>query len=302
MTNEHNHNHGTEEITSINKAFIVGICLNLLFVIIEVIAGFRTNSLALFTDAGHNLTDVGSLLLSLFAFSLAKIKPNKSYTYGYKKTTILASLANAVVLLVAVGAILWETINRLGKPIEIQGRTVAIVAFAGIAVNSVSAFLFFKDKEKDLNIKGAYLHLLADALVSLGVVIGGIAIYYTKFYWIDPVLSIIIAIVILYSTWSLLKNSLRLSLDGVPENVDIQKVMDEVLNIKNVTDFHHLHVWAISTTQNALTGHLVVTDHLTNEETMKIKGIIKHKLKHLNIQHITIETESEGNRCKEPGC
>jgi cobalt-zinc-cadmium efflux system protein len=302
MTNEHNHNHGTREITNINKAFIVGICLNLLFVIIEVVAGFRTNSLALFTDAGHNLTDVGSLLLSLFAFSLVKIKPNKSYTYGYKKTTILASLINAVILLVAVGAILWETISRFGKPVEIHGDTVAMVAFAGIVVNSVSAFLFFKDKEKDLNIKGAYLHLLADALVSMGVVIGGVVIYYTKFYWIDPVLSIIIAMVILYSTWGLLKNSLRLSLDGVPENVDIQKVTEEVSNVKNVKDFHHLHIWAISTTQNALTGHLVVANHLTNEEVTEIKGIIKHKLEHLNIQHTTLETEFEDEQCKEPNC
>ena len=146
MTSDHKHNHETT-YSNVNKAFIVGICLNFLFVVIEIIAGFITNSLALFTDAGHNLIDVGSLLLSLLAFRLAKIKPNKNYTYGYKKTTILASLFNALILFVAVGVILWETISRLGKPVEIQGQTVAIVAFAGIIIKSISAFLFFKDKE-----------------------------------------------------------------------------------------------------------------------------------------------------------
>jgi cobalt-zinc-cadmium efflux system protein len=273
-----------------------------LFVVIEIIAGFITNSLALFTDAGHNLIDVGSLLLSLLAFRLAKIKPNRNYTYGYKKTTILASLFNAIILLVALGVILWETISRLGKPVEIQGQTVALVAFAGIIINSISAFLFFKDKEKDLNIKGAYLHLLADALVSLGVVIGGILIYFTKSYWIDPVLSFIIVLVILYSTWDLLKNSLKQSLDGVPENVDIQKVTEQVLNMKYVKDFHHIHIWAISTTQNALTGHLVVVNELTNEEILEIRKMIKHKLEHLNIQHTTLEVEFESQSCEEREC
>lgn len=300
MTDGHHHN--TELHDNINRAFIIGIVLNAAFVVVEVIAGFSNNSLALLTDAGHNLSDVGSLLLSLIAFKLAKVKSNDRFTYGYKKTTILASLFNAVILLTAVGAILWEAVNRFSSPREIQGFSVAIVALIGIAINSVTAFMFFRNRKKDLNIKGAYLHLFADALVSLGVVIGGIIMYYTGFYWIDPILSIIIGVVILYGTFGLLKDSLKLSLDAVPENVEIEKVKSVILNSAGIKDFHHIHIWAISTSQNAMTVHIVIDSNITGPELNVLKCKLKNDLISLNIHHLTIEIETELDCCIEMEC
>jgi len=300
MTEGHHHN--TELHDNINRAFIIGIVLNAAFVVVEIIAGFSNNSLALLTDAGHNLSDVGSLLLSLIAFKLAKVKSNDRFTYGYKKTTILASLFNAVILLTAVGAILWEAVNRFSSPREIQGFSVAIVALIGIAINSVTAFMFFRNRKKDLNIKGAYLHLFADALVSLGVVIGGIIMYYTGLYWIDPVLSIIIGVVILYGTFGLLKDSLKLSLDAVPENVEIEKVKSVFIETVGIKDFHHIHIWAISTSQNAMTVHVVVDEKLTSSEITALKCKLKHELEGLNIHHLTVETEIEIDCCNEIEC
>jgi cobalt-zinc-cadmium efflux system protein len=251
----HHHHHKIERFSNI---LLIGVALNALFVVVEAGAGFFTGSLALLTDAGHNLSDVGSLLLSLLAFKLASIKPNGKYTYGYKKTTILATLINAVILFVAVGIIFWEAIHRFNAPKAMPGITVAIVSFIGIIINGLSAFLFFKDKDSDLNMKGAYLHLLADAMVSLGVVIGGIVMYFTQFYWIDSALSVVICVVILISSFRLLKDSLRLSLDGIPVDVDVQKVESALLNISGVMSLHHLHIWAMSTTENAMTVHVVV--------------------------------------------
>ena len=298
----HAHHHEPPEITNVNKAFIIGIILNLLFVIIEFGTGIITNSLALISDAGHNLSDVGSLLLSLLAFKLANVKASKKFTYGYKKSTVLATLVNSVILLIAVGVIVWESIQRFSNPNEIQGFTVAIVAFVGIIINSFTAHLFFKDKDKDLNIKGAYLHLFADALVSLGVVIGGIIMYFYQLYWVDPILSIIIAIVILGSTINILKDSLRLSLDGVPESIDYENINSAILDTYGVKDLHHIHIWAISTTQNALTAHLIIEENLTNEEVGALKNEIKHKLEHLNIQHATLETEFTDQNCDNLDC
>lgn len=299
MAHEHNH---IEYSDNLNKAFIIGISLNIVFVLIEVAAGLVTNSLALLTDAGHNLTDVGSLVLSLTAFKFAKIKADEKYTYGYKKTTIFASLINAVILLVAVGAILWEAVGRFNNPVEIQGFTVAIVAFVGILINSFTAYLFFKDKDKDLNIKGAYLHLFADALVSVGVVVGGIVIYYTGITWIDPVLSIIIAIVILAGTFGLLKDSIHLSLDGVPKNIHIDDVVRTAVAMDGVIGFHHIHIWAISSIETALTGHLVVSKDLTTEQINSITKELKHELEHLNIHHSTIEVETQDFKCDQENC
>jgi len=298
----HHHHHHTVEARAINTAFVVGIALNLTFVIVEVIAGLAVHSLSLLSDAGHNLADVGSLALSLLAFRLLKVKPNEKYTYGYRKTSILTALFNAVILLVSIGAIAYEAIHRFFNPEPVPGITIAFVAAAGIFINGLTAFLFLKDKDKDLNIRSAYLHLLADALVSLGLVVAGIIIYYTHWYWLDPVLSVVIAAVILVGTWSLLRDSLRLSLDGVPAEINMQKIRELAMGVEGVLGIHHLHVWAISTTQNALTAHLIVDAGKTMQEVDGIKHELKHRLEHEHIQHITLETETQLAKCSEADC
>jgi cobalt-zinc-cadmium efflux system protein len=295
----HSHSH-VPEITSINKAFIVGIVLNLAYVIIQVGIGLKINSLSLLSDAGHNFLDVAALALAMMAFKLSKSKSTDKYTYGFKKSSILISLLNAVILLVSIGAIGYEAVFRFGNPQPLPGKIISIVAAIGIVINGVSAFMFFRDKEKDINVKAAFVHLAADALVSLGLVAGGLIIFFTHWYWIDPLLSIIICLVIIASTWSLLKNSLRLSLDGVPNTVDIKIIKETVLKVTGVKDFHHLHVWAMSTTQNAMTGHVVVSNELSNVQVSQLKHKIKHQLEHLNIQHATLETETE--TCSEKVC
>ncbi len=286
----HSHSH-VPEIKSINKAFIFGIILNLAYVIIQIIIGLQIHSLSLLSDAGHNFLDVAGLALAMIAFKLAKSKSTDKYTYGYKKSSILIALLNSVLLLISIGAIGFQAITKLQNPQPLPGITIAIIAAIGIVINGVSAFLFFRDKDSDINIKAAFLHLASDALVSLGLVVGGIIIYYTHLYWIDAVLSIIICLVIIVSTWGLLTNSLRLSLDGVPHTINIQEVKEKVLQTEGVKDLKHIHIWAISTTQNAMTGHLVVLDTLSNIEVAALKHNIKHQLEHMNIQHATLETD-----------
>lgn len=287
---EHSHNHTHEiNVESLNKAFYIGIGLNLVFVFIEGFYGWIYNSLSLLSDAGHNLSDVASLVLSLIAFKLLKRKATEKFTYGYRRATILASLTNAILLIFAVGFIIYEAIGRFFNPQPLEGGVMALVACIGILVNGFTAWLFLKDKEKDLNIKGAYLHMFADALVSLGVVIGGVVIIFTNWFWLDAVLSIVIGIVILISTWSLLTKSLKLSLDGVPENINPQKVKEDILKIPGVEDFQHVHIWALSTTENALTAHVRVQENLSLLEIENVKNKIKHELEHLFIQHSTLE-------------
>ena len=306
--NEHDHQHEGHDhgapivLTNVNKAFVVGIVLNLAYVIIQVIIGLRINSLSLLSDAGHNFLDVAGLALALVAFKLTQSKATEKYTYGYRKSSILISLLNAVILLISIGAIGYEAIFRFAHPQELPGITIAIIASIGIVINAVSAFMFFRDKEKDINIKSAFLHLASDALVSLGLVAGGIIIYYTHLYWIDPVLSLVVCGVIIASTWKLLRDSLRLSLDGVPANIDMQKVKDTALKISGVVDIHHMHVWAISTTQNALTAHLIVDEKTTMKQIQEIKEHLKHELQHQNIHHITFETETKNTGCDEADC
>ena len=286
-----------------NRAFVVGIILNFAFVLIEVIVGLSIKSLSLLSDAGHNLADVASLAMSLIAFRLMKVKPNDKYTYGYKKTTILVALLNAAILLLSLGAIGYEAIHRLMHPEPLPGMTISIVAAIGIVINAVTALLFFRNKDSDLNIKSAWLHLLSDAIVSAGLVVGGLIIYYANgLYWIDAALSILVALIILFSTWQLLKDSLRLSLDGVPEGIEIGKIKKIIDGISGVKDFHHIHVWALSTTENALTAHLVVDRNSGMDFIEKLKHTIKHELLHQKIQHATLEIEMEDSPCDEPDC
>lgn len=289
MEQHHHHDHHHHEITSLNKAFIIGITLNLAFVVAEFLAGFWYNSLGLLSDAGHNLGDVASLVLAMLAFRLAKVHPTSSYTYGYKKSTVLVSLMNAVILLVAVGIIIAESITKLIHPQPVEGGAIAWVAGIGVVINAVTAWLFMKDKDKDLNVKGAYLHMAADALVSIGVVISGIVIAHTGWYIIDPIIGLAIAIVIIVSTWGLLRDSLRLSLDGVPAGTDIGKVEEVIHAVEGVKGVHHLHIWAISTTETALTAHISIEDV---SEMERIKQEIKHELQHASVQHATLEFET----------
>lgn len=307
MAHHHTHQHGglNEHSTlsgHLNRAFLIGIVLNLVFVVVEAVAGFMTGSLGLLTDAGHNLSDVAALALSLFAFRLSKIKPNARFTYGYSKTTILVALANAVILLIAVGSIGVEAAHRFFNPKPVQGNIITIVAGIGIVVNTVSALLFLRDKDADLNIKGAYLHLVADALVSLGVVVAGLAITYTGWYWVDTLVSVIIMLVILFSTWSLLTDSLRLSLDAVPLHINIEEVKSRIKEVNGICEVHHIHIWALSTTVNALTAHLIINESLTGEDEKMLKENVKQLLRRLQIQHATLETERGQGKCAEVEC
>ena len=296
MSHEHSHQHShTINAESLNKAFIIGIVLNLAFVVIEFAAGFWFDSLALLSDAGHNLSDVVSLVRALLAFRLAKVKANERYTYGYKKSTILVSLLNAVILLVAVGAIVIESIHKLSNPAVVPGGAIAWVAGVGVLINAFTAFLFMKDKEKDLNVKGAYLHMAADALVSVGVLVAGIVISRTDWYIIDPIIGLIVAVVILISTWNLLHDSLRLTLDGVPTSIDSQKVVEAIRALPGVDDVHHIHIWAISTTENALTAHIVLKQP---EGMQEVKHLIRHRLEDFGIGHATLEFEVPGEHCE----
>jgi cobalt-zinc-cadmium efflux system protein len=299
MSGNHNHNHSQEHShshavsfdDSTSKVFLIGILLNLSFVIIEIIAGLLYNSIALLTDAGHNASDVAGLLLSLFAIRLAKRKSNKNFTYGYKKTTILAAFINAVILLIAIGVLGYESITRLKNSEEVKGNVIAWVAAVGIVINAISAWLFFRNKKNEINTKAAYLHLLSDALVSFGVVITGVIIVYTKWYWLDPAVGLIIMVVILFGTWGLLRDSFKMAVDAVPTGIDINEIKTIILQIKEVNEVDHVHVWPLSTTENALTAHVTLNDQLTFEQKINVIQRIKHELLHHNIHHSTIEMD-----------
>lgn len=282
-----------------NGIFIFSIVLNLLFVIIEAAIGLLEGSLSLLSDAGHNLSDVFSLVLVLVAFQLAKVHANSRFTYGYKKSTVLISLLNAIILLVAVGAIVIESIHKFYEPTDVNGEAISWTAGVGIVINGLTALLLMRGQKNDLNVRGAFLHMAADTLVSVGVVISGIVISMTGWTIVDPIVSLIIAFVILVSTWNLLSGSLRLSLDGLPENVSLEKVRNVLSNHEHVREVHHLHIWAISTTDNALTAHIVI-DSLDAMES--VKDELKHRLEQLNIGHSTLEFETAESHCHDHDC
>jgi cobalt-zinc-cadmium efflux system protein len=297
----HHHHDHAPKIENLNKAFILGIVLNSAFVAIEVVVGLMSHSLSLLTDAGHNLSDVAALALALLAFKLTKVSANAKYTYGYKRSTIIVSFFNALVLFVAVGFIVYEAIIRFIHPEHIEGGLVAGVAFIGIGINALTAWLFVKDKDSDLNVKGAYLHMAMDAIVSFGVVISGLIIYFTNWWWLDSAVSILIAITILSGTWSLLVDSLRLEMDGVPKEMNLEKIKNELLKGKGVVDVHHMHVWALSTTENALTAHIVIDPEQINNFD-SIKDDLRHRMHHLSISHSTFEPEFSEAKCAHEDC
>ena len=297
----HHHHHHDHKIVlkSLNYTFILCIVLNLLFVIVEAITGIIYGSMSLLSDAGHNLGDVFSLLLALFAFRIAKSNSTSKFTYGYKKGTILISLVNAIIILLAVGIIIYESISKLISPIEVSGAAISWVAAIGILINGVTTLLLMKSRNRDLNSRGAYLHMAMDTLVSIGVVISGICIMCTGWTIIDPIVSIIIALVIISSTWSLLRESVNLILDSVPSAINIAHIKTEILQLKGVENIHHIHVWAIGTEENAATLHIVIED---TEKLDEIRIEIKNKLKELGIQHSTVEVESHDATCSDESC
>jgi cobalt-zinc-cadmium efflux system protein len=296
---EHEHYHHDHSITSLSTAFVVGTLLNLAFVIVEGIAGFMSNSMGLLSDAGHNLSDTVSLLLAWLAFMLAKKVANKRFTYGYGRSTILASLINASILLVAIGMIVVESIRKFSNPQPVDGDMIIWVAAVGVVINFATALLFMKDRKKDLNINGAFLHMAMDALVSVGVVVSGVVIKFTGWTMLDPIIGLVIAAIIFFSTWNLLKESLRLSLDAVPESIDVDAIEKDILAVKGVFGIHHIHIWALGTSDNALTIHVSVTDVQNSEQ---IKSDIRELLKKYGIAHATIETEPKDYVCCEGHC
>ena len=282
----HNHHHSPPDYS---RAFAVGVALNVLFVVVEAFYGVVSDSLALLTDAGHNLSDVFGLLLAWGAAALARKRPSARRTYGYSRTTIIASLFSGLLLMGAVGAIGWEAIGRLMDPPQPAGKTIMIVAAIGVVINTVTALFFFSGKDNDLNIRGAFLHMAADAAVSLGVVASGALILFYGLTWVDPVISLVIAAVIFLSTWGLLRDSLNLAVDAVPRNVDPEAVRDYLTGLPGVTALHDLHIWPLSTTDTALTAHLVMqplpdSDRFLNE-------VVQRLLRDYSIDHATIQLE-----------
>jgi len=278
----------THEI-NYNKAFGIGIILNIAYILVEMAYGLISNSMALIADAGHNFSDVLGLLLAWGGAFLARTAVTKKRTYGLRKSTILAALFNSIILMIAVGAITIEAIRKMLYPEPIGGTTMIIVAGIGVIVNTLTALLFVKGKEKDLNIKGAFLHMAADAGVSLGVVAAGILINLTGFYLIDPIISIIIVIVITIGTWGLLKDSFKLSVDAVPANINLEEVENYLASLEGVTEVHDLHIWAMSTTETALTAHLVMPDDQKDDRFLG--KICKQLHDKFEIVHSTIQIE-----------
>ncbi|MEP2235674.1 MAG: cation diffusion facilitator family transporter [Alteripontixanthobacter sp.] len=285
----HGHSHAPADF---GRAFAIGVVLNTVFVIVEATYGWLAGSMALIADAGHNLSDVLALLLAWGASVAAKKPPSARFTYGFKSSTILAALANAALLLVAIGAILYETLHRLNDPVPVEGMTVVIVAGIGILINGFTAWMFMRGRKHDLNIRGAYLHMAADALVSVGVVVAGLAIIWTGAQWIDPLTSLVIVAVIAWGTWGLAKDSLKLGLLAVPEGISESQVRAYLASLPGVASVDDLHIWPMSTTETALTAHLVMPgghpgDAFLREVSGELEG-------HHRIGHVTLQVQMQG--------
>ena len=289
----HGHHHGPADY---GRAFAIGVTLNLAFVGIEVVYGLFAHSLSLLSDAGHNLGDVVGLLMAWGAAWLTRREPTDRHTYGLRKTSILAALLNALFLLVVTGGLSWEAIRRFSSPVPVQPGVVVWVAMAGIAVNAATALMFMRGRKEDLNIRGAFLHMAADAVISAGVAVSGVLIAVTGLLWIDPVVSLVIAVTIIMGTWGLLRESANLVLDAVPESIDTEAVRRYLREQPNVMDVHHLHIWGLSTTDVAMTVHLVLKMPALDNEWL---GHIRTELHdRYGIIHATIQVESpENNAC-----
>lgn len=294
MNTGHDQHHHDHAPASFNRAFAIGIGLNLAFVAIEAFYGWRVNSLALLADAGHNLSDVAGLVLAWGGALAGRLRPDARHTYGWKRGSILAAFANALLLLVAIGALVWEAVGRLMSPdpqTGAQGVTIMAVAGVGIVINAATAWLFMRGRETDLNIRGAFVHMAADALVSAGVVVAGALTLWVGWAWLDPVVSLLIAGVILWSTWSLFRQSLHLLFDGVPDSVDLLAVRESLLALPGVTQVHDLHVWAMGTSQIAMTAHLVTPQGHPDDAFYRAATDLLHE--RFEITHVTLQTVRE---------
>jgi cobalt-zinc-cadmium efflux system protein len=293
-SDEHSHAH-SHAPSDFGWRFMVGVVLNLVFVVVEAVFGFAVNSLALVADAGHNLSDVLGLALAWGAFALSRRAPSSRRTYGMRRSSILAALFNALFLLFAIGAIAWEAIQRFWHAEPVSGWTVVIVALVGIAVNGITAILFASGQKEDLNVRAAFLHMAADTAVSAGVVLGGLLILFTQWYWIDPVLSFAIAAIIFWGTWGLLRESVDLSLDAVPTSIDPKKVKAFLELWPEVTEVHDLHIWPLSTTEPALTAHLVMPNHdCSDAEILRISQALTTEF---GVSHSTLQIERGSVPC-----
>jgi cobalt-zinc-cadmium efflux system protein len=301
----HNHSHGHDHShghaghshapDNFGWAFAIGASLNTAFVIAELIFGYAANSLALISDAVHNLSDVIALLLAWGAMWLSQKRPTQRHTYGYRRASILAALFNAGLLLVAVGGIVVEAVDRFNNPGEVAGATVLWVAALGIVINGATALLFMRGRDSDLNIRGAYLHMAADAGVSLGVVVAAFIIMATGWLWLDPAISLVIAAVVFWSGWGLARDSVNLALDGVPRSIELASVADYLGELQGVTEVHDLHVWAMSTNETALTAHLVRPG---GTDDAFLHGVCEELAHRFNIHHATLQIESATGVCK----
>ncbi len=289
----HAHGHGHSHAPAdFNRAFAIGVAINTLFVFIEAAYGILSGSMALVADAGHNLTDVLGLLVAWAAAYMTKRPATPRYTYGYKSSSILAALANAGLLLVAIGAILIETVRRFFEPVHVQGMTVIVVAGIGVVINAVTALMFVRGRKHDLNIRGAYLHMVADALVSVGVVVAGTVILLTGAAWIDPLTSLVIVGVIGWGTWGLLKDSVKMGLNAVPDGIDETAVRRFLAAQTGVSAVHDLHIWPMSTTETAMTAHLVMPGGHPGDTFLHE---LAHELEHeFHIGHATVQVETGG--------
>lgn len=297
-SHSHNHPPHSGKAGAYNRLFALGIALNLLYVLVEAVFGFSINSLALIADAGHNLSDVLGLGLAWGASILVQKPPTEYRTYGFRKTSIFAALLNSVILLITVGMISFEALQRLKNPTGTQGATMITVAFIGFLINTATALLFLKERKTDLNIKGAFLHMAADAAVSLGVVAAGIIILSTGWNRLDPALSLLISLVIVIGTWDLLKDSFNLAMDAVPAHIQVQEVAEYLQTLPGVKEVHDLHIWPLSTTETALTVHIVKPDaRVSDELTSRICRELHEKF---GIDHPTIQIEksSTSKTCK----
>ena len=289
--------HSVKPVSYFGNAFKIGIALNIIFVIIEVIYGSLSHSMALMSDAGHNFSDILVLVFSWIAILLSRRKPDLKFTYGLRRSTILVALLNTMILIAAVTLISLETIRRLKNPVAVNSSSVVIVAGIGIIVNSITAWLFRKGQKQDLNIRSAFLHFVADTLVSFGVVVTGIVMALTKIYWFDSVVSFVILAIILYSVYGLVIDSVNMALDAVPENININEIKDFLLNLPEVSELHDLHIWAMSTTASALTVHLITR---IQTDVSFINNIQEYLQKNFRIEHTTIQVEfgQKSNPCQ----
>jgi len=286
----HGHAHGTAQVGSYDRAFLVSIGLNIGFVMAEVGFGLASRSMALVADAGHNLSDVLGLVLAWGAGWLARRQPTKSRTYGFRRATILAALANAMLLFLATGAIVLESVQRLSSPAVVEGKTVAIVAGVGVVINGVSALFLRREGKRDINVRAAFVHLAADAAISLGVVVTGVILLYTQWSLLDPIVSLILSIIIVLTSWSLLRRSVNLALDAVPEGIDVDAVRTYLEGLPDVVEVHDLHIWAMSTTENALTAHFIMKNGTCEPRFLgDVCGVLHDRF---GIEHSTLQVEA----------